>query len=64
MEKILEASKTQNLRDSGVIKQSEIVKIMGDVCVAEDVLTGTRRLLPGVTEASLIATTNRRVLRD
>jgi len=64
MEKILEASKTQNLRDSGHIKQSEIVKILGDVCIAEDVLTGTRRLLPGVTEASLTTTANRRILRD
>jgi|LauGreDrversion2_5_1035112.scaffolds.fasta_scaffold392549_2 hypothetical protein len=63
MEKLLEASKTQSLRETGIIKQSEIVKIVGDVCVAEDVVTGERRLLPNVTEHS-IGSTSRRVLRD
>lgn len=63
MERILEAIKTQALRDSGLVKPSEIVKIIGDVCVAEDVVTGTRRLLPNVTEQN-IALSNRRVLKD
>ena len=63
MERLLEANKTQALRDAGVVKQSEIVKIVGDVCVAEDVVSGARRLLPNVTEQS-IQTNNRRVLRD
>jgi hypothetical protein len=63
MERLLEASKTQALRDSGLIKASEIVKIIGDVCVAEDVVLGTRRLLPNVNEQT-INTQNRRVLRD
>ena len=61
MEKLLEASKTQELRDNGTIKPSEIVKIAGDVCFAEDVLTGARRLLPGLTE---VQAPSRRVLRD
>ncbi len=61
MEKLLEAAKTQSLRETGIIKQSEIVKIVGDVYVAEDVLTGARRLLPNVAET---APTNRRILRD
>jgi hypothetical protein len=63
MEKLLEAHKTQSLRESGVIKTSEIVKIVGDLCFAEDVLTGTRRLLPGLSE-NTATTTNRRILRD
>lgn len=63
MERLLEASKTQALRDAGVVKPSEIVKIVGDVCVAEDVVSGARRLLPNVTEQS-VPVQNRRVLRD
>jgi hypothetical protein len=63
MEILLEASKTQDLRDAGLIKASEIVKIIGDICIAEDVLLGTRRLLPNMNEKTL-NTQNRRVLRD
>jgi hypothetical protein len=63
MEKLLETSKTQALRESGIINQTEVVKVIGDICVAEDVVTGTRRVLQGVTEAS--ATSNsRRLLKD
>lgn len=63
MERLLEATKTQALRDAGIVKPSEIVKIVGDVCVAEDVVSGVRRLLPNVTEQS-VPTQNKRVLRD
>ena len=63
MEILLEASKTQALRDAGLINPSEIVKIIGDVCIAEDVVLGTRRLLPSINEKTL-NTQNRRVLRD
>jgi len=63
MERLLEATKTQALRDAGIVKPSEIVKIVGDVCVAEDVVSGARRLLPNVTEQS-VPTQNKRVLRD
>jgi hypothetical protein len=63
MEILLEASKTQALRDAGLIKPSEIVKIIGDVCIAEDVVLGTRRLLPNINEKTH-NTQNRRVLRD
>jgi len=61
MERLLEASKTQELRDNGTIKPSEVVKISGDVCFAEDVLTGARRLLTNIAET---ANHTRRVLRD
>jgi hypothetical protein len=63
MERLLETAKTQALRETGVIRQSEIVKIVGDVCIAEDVVSGARRLLPDVTEAT-ISSQSRRVLRD
>lgn len=63
MERLLEAAKTQALRESGLIKQTEIVKIIGDICVAEDVVSGARRILPGVTEAT-VAPNNRRLLKD
>jgi hypothetical protein len=63
MERLLEASKTQALRDAGVVKPSEVVKIVGDVCVAEDVVSGARRLLPNITEQN-VPTQNRRILRD
>lgn len=63
MERLLEAAKTQALRDAGIVKPSEVVKIVGDVCVAEDVVSGTRRLLPNITEQS-VPTQNRRILRD
>ena len=63
MERLLEATKTQALRDAGIVKPSEIVKIVGDVCVAEHVVSGVRRLLPNVTEQS-VPTQNKRVLRD
>lgn len=63
MERLLETAKTQALRESGAIRQSEIVKIVGDVCIAEDVVSGVRRLLPDVTEATIVSN-GRRVLRD
>jgi len=63
MERLLEASKTQALRESGLIKQTEIVKIIGDICVAEDVVSGARRILPDITEAS-VTPNNRRLLKD
>jgi hypothetical protein len=63
MEKLLETSKTQALRESGIINQTEVVKVIGDICVAEDVVTGTRRVLQGVTEAS-VTSNSRRLLKD
>lgn len=63
MERLLEATKTQALRDAGIVKPSEIVKIVGDVCLAEDVISGARRLLPNITEQT-VSTQNKRVLRD
>jgi hypothetical protein len=61
METLLEATKTQALRESGIIKTSEIVKIVGDIWVAEDVVTGARRMIQNVGEATQ---TQRKVLRD
>ena len=60
METLLEATKTQALRESGIIKTSEIVKIVGDIWVAEDVVTGARRMIQNVGEATQ---TQRKVLR-
>lgn len=62
MEKLLEASKTQLLRETGVISQTEIVKIIGDICVAEDVVSGARRHLVGVNERTIA--TKRQLLKD
>jgi hypothetical protein len=63
MERLLETAKTQALRESGVIRQSEIIKIVGDICIAEDVISGARRILSDITEAT-INSQGRRVLRD
>jgi len=62
MERILDASKTQLLRETGAISQTEIVKIVGDVCIAEDVVTGVRRHLNNVLEQTSAA--RRQILRD
>ncbi len=50
------------LRQSGVLKENEVVSKEGDLYVATDVLTGVRRLI--TIPASLLENLKRRVLRD
>lgn len=61
MEKILETHLVQALRNNGIVKSSEIVKVIGDIYVAEDVVSGERRVLTNINESNI---TTRRVLRD
>lgn len=62
METLLETSKVQALRDAGLVKSTEVVKVIGDIYVAEDVVSGTRRVLQNVIES--MSSSNRRILRD
>lgn len=50
------------LRQSGILKENEVVSKEGDLYVATDVLTGVRRLI--TIPASLLENLKRRVLRD
>jgi hypothetical protein len=50
------------LRQSGVLKENEVVSKEGDLYVATDVLTGARRLI--TIPVSLLENLKRRVLRD
>ncbi len=61
MEKILETHLVQALRNNGLVKNSEIVKVIGDIYVAEDVVTGERRVLTNINESNIVT---KRVLRD
>ena len=50
------------LRQSGVLKENEVVSKEGDLYVATDVLTGARRLI--TIPAALLENLKKRVLRD
>jgi len=60
MEKMLEKSQISTLRESGVINDNEVVLSIGDLFVAENVVTKERRVISGV-ESTL--NESRRVLR-
>lgn len=47
MEKILSEQQIKDLRDRQVISSQEIAMVVGDLLVAEDVVTKQRRVLEG-----------------
>lgn len=47
MEKILSEQQIKDLRDRQVISNQEIAMVIGDLLVAEDVVTKQRRVLEG-----------------
>ena len=61
MEKIVSGNDLSKLRKSGLISENEIAIVVGDVVVAENVITKGRRVLE---TAGLILESKRRVLRD
>tara|TARA_R110002051_G_scaffold115028_1_gene188089 strand:+ start:478 stop:669 length:192 start_codon:yes stop_codon:yes gene_type:complete len=45
IEKILEDSDIKNLREKGILQECEVAIQIGDIVVAENVLTKSRRVL-------------------
>ena len=60
MEKLVTGNDLTKLRSSGVIAENEIAIVVGDVVVAENVVTKARRVLE---VSGLMLESNRRVLR-
>ena len=61
MEKNLNNDDILKLRDANLINESEIALMVGDLIVAENVITKQRRVL---NTAGLLLESARRVLRD
>jgi hypothetical protein len=61
MENYLTDAQQTQLRQQGVITMTEVVKRVGDLFVAEDVVTGSRRVVNLTT--ILPESTGRRVLK-
>lgn len=51
------------LRSKGIITASEVAKIIGDLLIAEDVITGTRRFIDK-SIISQLTESKRSLLRD
>lgn len=51
------------LRNKGIITASEVAKIIGDLLIAEDVITGTRRFIDK-SIISQLTESKRSLLRD
>tara|TARA_Y100000034_G_C6722401_1_gene319636 strand:+ start:326 stop:511 length:186 start_codon:yes stop_codon:yes gene_type:complete len=61
MEKNLDSVDIQKLREASLIDESEIALKIGDLIIAENVITKVRRVLD---TGSLLLESNRRLLRD
>ena len=61
MERPVTGNDLTKLRTSGLITTDEVAIVVGDVVVAENVITKARRILE---VSGLILESNRRVLRD
>ena len=61
MEKLITGNDLAKLRSTGTISENEIAIMVGDVVVAENVVTKDRRVLE---VSGLILESKRRVLRD
>lgn len=61
MEKLVSGPDLAKLRNDGIISKNEIAVIIGDVLVAEHVITKNRRVLEA---AGTLLESNRRILRD
>lgn len=60
MEKLVTGTDLTKLRTTGVIAENEIAIVVGDVVVAENVVTKTRRVLE---VSGLMLESNKRILR-
>ena len=60
MEKILNESQLNLLREKGIITNQEIALVAGDIFVAEDVVTRKRRV---INEAESILNESKRLLK-
>jgi hypothetical protein len=61
MEKLVTGRDLARLRQTGIITKNEIAVIVGDMLVAENVITKARRVLEA---QGTILESNRRILRD
>lgn len=61
MEKPVTGNDLMKLRQSGLLTNNEVALIVGDVVLAENVITKERRVLE---VAGLMLESNRRILRD
>jgi len=60
IEKILSDSDIKNLRSNGVLQECEVAIRVGDIIVAENVLTKSRRVLDS---SSIISESKRKILK-
>tara|TARA_B100000700_G_scaffold247491_2_gene276967 strand:- start:5406 stop:5597 length:192 start_codon:yes stop_codon:yes gene_type:complete len=60
IEKILSDSDIKDLRDKGVLQECEVAIQVGDIVVAENVLTKSRRVLDA---GSIISESKRKILK-
>lgn len=59
-EQQLSASQVKHLRESGVLQENEIAFIAGDLVVAENILTLSKRI---IGESSILSESNKRILK-
>ena len=62
-EKILTSSEIKNLRMQGTISETEIALFVGDLLVAENVLTKERRILQDSSNSLKEGSNSKRLLR-
>ncbi len=62
-EKILTNGEIRNLRSQGVISESEIALFVGDLLVAENVLSKERRILQDANVSLSEGSTSKKLLR-
>jgi len=60
IEKILADSEIKNLRDKGILQECEVAIQVGDIVVAENVLTKSRRVLDS---SLVISESTRKILK-
>ena len=61
MEQLLENDQIRDLRQRGIVTESEVAILEGDLVVAKNVLSGERRLLGKLNE--IVRTSNKRILK-
>ena len=61
MEKLLEQDQLRSLRSRGLVQETEIAILEGDLVIAKNVLSGERRLLGKVSE--VVDGSNKRILK-
>ena len=63
MENYLTDSQQAQLRQQGIITATEVIRRVGDLLVAEDVVSGTRRVIENFSPVLPESTTTRRILK-